>query len=263
MQNQKIAICFFGITRSLSRTMSSIETNILKPAERLGETKTYGHFFSLARIDNPRTQEQTVLDPDEYKLLNADWISFTKPGSILEECGFDKLKSYGDFWQDDFKSLSNLVHQLYSLKAVATQAKTDEPDIFVFCRPDLLYHDSFEKDLVKALGKQKEYVALPRWQRHKGGFNDRFAICTSLQAAEAYAFRLEQALNFCDVFSRPLHAEQLLRFALHTKKVATTRLGVRASRMRSTGVLKDEKFRELSMNFLRNDARFGRLLSKL
>lgn len=105
----KIAICFFGITRSLKFTISSIEKNILKPAHALGEVRVFCHFFVQTEIDNPRSGEKGLLRQDEHTLLNPSWLELEEPDQCLAMHGFAELKTWGDSWGDDFRSLRNLV----------------------------------------------------------------------------------------------------------------------------------------------------------
>lgn len=92
---QKIAICFFGITRSLSHTVSSIERNVLAPARELGDAAIYSHFFLQRELNNPRSGEQGQLNLDEHRLLPGTWLQLEEPDACLAEHGFGQLKSWG------------------------------------------------------------------------------------------------------------------------------------------------------------------------
>lgn len=258
MSRKKIAIAFFGITRSLHHTISSIECNILEPARRLGEVTTYAHFFDVSKVINARSGESNIIDPEEYRLLKADWVKFSQPKSILEEVQFDDIKVFGDHWGDNFTSAANLVHQLYSLRTVATRLLQDGPDIVIFCRPDLEYHDSFENGLQLAISTTKPLLILPYWQRHKGGLNDRFAICVGEKAATAYGCRLNLALPFCQKLNMEIHSERLVRYSMTKSGVPTRKLDVRASRVRADGRKVDEDFATQSWKMFRNRLKFRR-----
>ena len=261
MSRKKIAIAFFGITRSLRHTMPSIARNIFEPARQLGDVTTYAHFFDVANVTNVRSGETSVADPEEYKLLNADWVQFSQPNSILNDTDFDAIKQFGDHWGDDFASASNLIHQLYSLKTVATRALQDKPDIVIFCRPDLRYNDSFHAGLQTAITTRDPALILPYWQRHKGGLNDRFAICVGDKAVTAYGCRLDLALTFCQKMNVELHSERLVRYAIAKQGIPTRKLNVRANRVRADGRVVDENFATQNWKMLRNHIRFGRMLT--
>lgn len=258
----KIAVAFFGITRSLRHTIGSVNEKLLEPARSHRNTVVCCHFFHQKHIDNARTSERGALDTSEYKLLSPDRAEFSEPQKILADIGFEEIKTFGDHWCDDFKTLSNLLHQLYSLKRVTRLVREEGADVVAFCRPDLMYHDSFGPALDRALAVSKPSVFLPRWQRHKGGFNDRFAIASGKEAIEAYGGRLDHALSFCRKLSLELHSERLIRFAMSNSLVSIEKLSVRASRVRNDGRMVDEDFSERSWKMLRNAIRFQRLLAR-
>jgi hypothetical protein len=240
-----IAICFFGITRSLRHTFPSIQTNILAPARSMGEVKIYSHFFRQAEVINPRNRENGIPDPEEYRLLNSDWLELEAPDICLDQWHFGALKSHGDFWKNDFVSLRNLVHQLHSLRRVTQAALADLPphkdNLILFCRPDLRYHDAFSRSLRRAAAHQGELALVPRWQSWTG-VNDRFAICKGSDAGAAYGMRIENALAYCETTGGPLHSERLLAFALKSAGIPVKPFGLRASRVRVDGTERWEDF---------------------
>ena len=165
----RIAICFFGITRSLSHTIESIEKNIFTPARTFGTVRVFAHFFNQKEVQNPRSGESGKFDAKEYTLLNPDWVHLEEPDDCLAIHGFETLKAYGDSWEDGFNSLRNLVHQLHSLNEVTKAASEWAPDIVLFVRPDLFYHSSVGKHIATALKCESASVILPAWQNHKNG----------------------------------------------------------------------------------------------
>jgi hypothetical protein len=245
----KIAICFFGITRSLTRTVHSIEKNVVGPARKYGDLRIYSHFFLQGQVDNPRSGEAGSYDIDEYRLLESDWLRLEEPDICLEQWNFEYLCEFGDYWKDDYRSIRNLVHQLHSLRQVTLAALEDEADICIFCRPDLIYHDSFNSAIRRALGKKVDRVQLPYWQSF-GGLNDRFAICTGTKATKAYGRRIELAEAYCEERGM-LHSERLVAFSLHRAKIGIKFTGVRASRVRINGSVREESFQHPRVKNLR------------
>lgn len=238
----RIAICFFGITRSLQHTIKSIEKNVFTPAQIIGTVRIFGHFFNQVELRNPRSGEMGNLDINEYKLLHPDWIELEEPDLCLAEHGFESLMEYGDCWGDDFKSLRNLIHQLHSLNKVTKAASAWAPDIVLFVRPDLVYHSSLKKHINTALKLEGAGVILPAWQNWKDGYNDRFAICRMESAIEAYGTRVKFMSDFCAKRQEPLHAERLLRFVLDEANLTPRWMKTQASRMRIGGRLEKERF---------------------
>ena len=74
----KVAIGFFGITRSLKYTIDSIRKNIFSALDSENvEFDVFVHCYSLTTYKNKRTKENIensfMIDNDEYKLLNPKW----------------------------------------------------------------------------------------------------------------------------------------------------------------------------------------------
>lgn len=238
---KEIAVCFFGITRSLTHTYPSIERNVLGAVQAVGTPKIYSHFFQQDQIDNPRTEEHGELNLEEYKLLNSDWLQLEAPEECLELWNFEALKTFGDYWEDDFRSVRNLVHQLHSLNVVTEAALKDGAEVCLFCRPDQEYHDSLLPALHKALRRGGDRAYLPRWQAWYG-LNDRFAICTGRAAISAYGQRIKLALHYCQERTEHLHSERLLEYSLKRQNIPVTTIKARASRTRIDGSFADENF---------------------
>ncbi len=236
----RIAVVFFGITRSLRLTVGSIRQNLIAPARAMAsELRTFGHFYDQDRIDNPRSNESGTLDPDEFRLLDLDEVERELPGQCLDQHGFDRLKAAGDPWKDDFASLRNLVQQLHSLGRATDMALAWKPDMVVFARPDLYYHDSIASELLLVSGRQGSGVLLPNWGQWRGGLNDRFAIAKGSDAIAAYGRRVQRLAKYTER-GEALHSELFLKFALHGVLAAT--FAFRASRVRSNGAVVVENF---------------------
>lgn len=250
----RIALCYFGITRSLSFTIGSIRSNVIGPAQAAGESKAYAHLFLQDKVVNPRTGEDHAMDPDEYRLLGADEVLLEPPHTCLKHRGFDEFKRHGDPWEDNFVSMRNLIHQLHSLDKVGRAALRDGVDVAIFCRPDLQYHDSLAKPLASALATARPSVLLPFWQPH-GGHNDRFAICVGRQAIETYSQRISQAEAYCETLRRPLHSERLLAYSLQRAGIRVRTFGQTASRVRADGALASECFRHPVLRDIANSVR--------
>ena len=242
MSRPRIAICFFGITRSLHYTIGSIERRILRPAARQGETRIFAHFFRQAEIANARSGEFGRLRADEHALLRPDWLELEEPDQCLAQHGFEVLKAHGDPWDDGFVSLRNLVHQLHSLDRVTGAALDWRPDIVIFARPDLRYHEGLAGPLRRIRKATGDVALVPDWQHWRGGLNDRFALCTAPDAAAAYGRRVHRMTAYCEAVNGPLHAELLLRHCLEEAGVTIGTIPTLASRVRFDGSLKREEF---------------------
>lgn len=246
----KIGIGFFGLPRSTSITFTSIRDYILQPAAEFGVVLPRFHLYQQDRVINPRSHENDVLDPGQYHPFTAFGGELEPPEGVPERNGFAAIVARGDAWGDGFGSLRNLLLQLHSLRQVTLQLEALAPDIVIFARPDLRYHNSFEPALKAMLdSRSKRTVRLPFWQ-WAGGYNDRFAICGK-DAFAGYGKRIEQIQAYLKTYpARPLHAERLLRFVLDRELIAVRRLDVRATRVRVSGDEVREDFSRVQANRL-------------
>jgi hypothetical protein len=111
----RVAVVFFGITRSLRLTLPAIAANVVGPARGVArEVRLFGHFFTQTAISNARSGEEGTLDPEEYRLLELDAVETEEPGGCLDLYPMAEMQARGDIWRDDFASFRNLVHQLHS-----------------------------------------------------------------------------------------------------------------------------------------------------
>ncbi|MDZ4088899.1 MAG: hypothetical protein U1E69_19080 [Tabrizicola sp.] len=235
----KIAVVFFGITRALRLTLPSITANLVDPARAIArEVRLFGHFFRQTGISNLRSGEVGALDPEEYRLLNLDAVEQEEPGACLDLYPMAEMQARGDIWRDDFASFRNLVHQLHSLKRATLLAEGFQPDIVIFARPDLLYHDSAAEHLDLLARAHRSFVLVPDWSQWFG-HNDRFALVKGAESVAAYGRRADRMGEYCARGKR-LHSERFLKYALGGQRVRT--MHMRASRVRANGLQVLEDF---------------------
>ena len=246
----KICIGFFGLPRNTDRTFSSIRENILQPAAEFGTVLPCYHLYKQTHVLNPRSLENSELDPSQYQPFSELQGELESPDKITEKWGFTEISARGDAWSDGLYSLRNLLLQLHSLAQVTQQLESFDPDIVVFIRPDLRYHQSFSSALKQiTTSKNEKTVWLPFWQ-WAGGYNDRFAICTK-DAFSAYGRRIKAVDAYLRSYTkRPLHAERLLMFALDHERIKVRRLNVQATRVRVSGLEVEEDFSRVQANRL-------------
>lgn len=243
MTNQdkpKIGIGFFGIPRASKITLPSILSNIIRPAQEIGETIIHYHFYDHRHVYNPGANENSELAPENYELFDQFAGVLESPEGVIERYGIERIKSYGDAWDNNYNSLKNLILQLHSLQQVTKALLEESPDIVIFARPDLTYHDSIANEITSILKDSKSVARLPAWQ-WCGGYNDRFSICNK-HAIKPYGLRLSQIDRYLDTYNSPLHSERLLQFALDSATIRVKPIQTRASRVRTGGEIKNEKF---------------------
>ncbi len=177
---------------------------------------------------------------ENYDFYHDFNLIIEEPEQCLVKYDLEAIKGFGDYYGDAFKSVRNLLHQLHSLKTVTNSVEQYQPDVVIFARPDLLYHDKIPSWVIRNAGAHGDRCFLPHWQWW-GGYNDRFSVC-GRNAHLHYGNRIDNILNYCRSANHPLHAERLLRQTLRANGVALRQLDVRASRVRIGDVVKEESF---------------------
>jgi hypothetical protein len=237
----RVALAFFGLPRCSQAAFGSIEENLIAPLARCASLEVRYHFYRQDRVVNRRSRENHLLDPANYTPFMQFEGVLEDPLPRIEALPLDPIKSHGDAWGDRFRSLRNLLLQLHSLQEVTALAAALQPDVVVFARPDQIYHDAIAPIQVEQAALSPRTIALPSWQWWYGGYNDRFAI-SGHDAAPGYGNRLALAERFCRELERPLHAEQLLHFAVRHHRLQVVPIALRASRVRVTGRVEHESF---------------------
>lgn len=241
----KIAIGFFGITRSLRWTLDSIKEKIISPLANLGELELFSSLVYQSEISNVRSGENEILYPEDYKLLNCRVNVLHKPAECLDKLNYEKILKNGDAWGDNGKSLSNLLHQLTTLQGLVEPINLFNPDLIILVRPDLLYHDNFSTSCVDQINRSGHTIQLPNWQWARG-VNDRFAICGN-ESFQAYANRVDLIEEFLSGNNGPLHAEKFLWWSLNKCRIKIIPTSLRGSRTRANGFTVNENFKEISL----------------
>jgi hypothetical protein len=235
----KIALAFFGLPRCSAITFPSIQRNLLDPLAAAGELHVFQHLYRQDWIFNPRSGEDHPQPDENYRPFGAfDGVVVPRPTG--DSPLFLRLQPYGDAFQDGFHSLRNLLLQLHSLYEVTQRAAAAQPDVVVFARPDLLYHEPLRREDLERAAAQPDEVTLPWWESW-GGFNDRFAVCGA-RAYRAYGGRVLLVDHFCERTGQALHSESFLRYALAFAGVRVRTIGLRATRVRVDGRMQWEDF---------------------
>jgi hypothetical protein len=244
----KIALVLYGIPRCTNVCAPSIEERLLKPLRLQGDVSVVHHLWKIERVTSARSGEDAALAADAYIWFEQFQGVVEPPQAFEQGAAFDSWKQFGDEFRDDFGSLRNLMHQLQSLKRATALARQTDPDVVVFARPDLLYHDEIPRSACRLVSRFPSFCVVPHWNWW-AGFNDRFAIC-GRQAFEAYGNRVDRAFEFGQVTHRPIHSESLVKFALHRAGVNTLAIPLKASRVRADGSIRQENFNALETSTL-------------
>ena len=77
---KRVALAFYGLTRSLKYTFASVQQNIFAPLEAAGHTyDVYLHTYDLETLSNARSgEDETALNTTEWRLLQPDVHAITR-----------------------------------------------------------------------------------------------------------------------------------------------------------------------------------------
>lgn len=238
----KTAVVLFGMPRHVPSFLSSFERNILKPLERLNSrTNVMGALNVPTTVLNPRSGEQGIIERPESISERFPDVTLLPQQDLSHSKEFAYFRTFPDRWKDDYRSVSNLLHQQHSLWAGTEQALEAKPDLFIFLRPDLTYLDSFDGLFDRILKRNKREIYTPAWLTCRG-LNDRIAITTSPEAARIYGTRMSKARDFTETYGTGLHSERLLAFTLGSSRVPNRFFTQRAARVRIDGNVVAEDF---------------------
>lgn len=237
----KIAIAFFGIPRNSLICFPSILENVYSVLE-LYEVRSYYHFYKQDKVVSQRSGESSDLDVLNYSFFNGMNGFLEEPNACLIKWGFEDVKKFGDTWEDGYSSIRNLIHQLNSLYEVTglIESSQYDPDVVLFIRPDLLYHQVIPEFCLRGALKDSKSIYIPNWQWWNG-LNDRFSICGK-DSYRAYGKRVLDMMSYCLENNRSIHSERLLKYSLLKNKARIKALNVNASRVRVSGLIVDEDF---------------------
>lgn len=232
-KNNKICICFYGLTRSLKYTLGSIQQNILKILiQNNYYFDIYLHTYNLESLTNKRSKEINIkLNTNEYKILNCDFTKVTNQNDFDKTININNYLKCGDPWPENPKvSLQNLLRQLNSLKQVflLSNFKKIQYSYYLYLRPDLKYLNKFDCNIIKNC-KNDEFYS-PSWGKF-GGLNDRMGF-GKFEAMKEYSNRLDLVINYSK--NRKLHSETFLKNVM--SKFVVKDIKMRANRVRSNGI---------------------------
>lgn len=242
-----IAVCFFGLTRALKYTLPSININLEKIQEEGHTITKFLHTYDLKKLTNIRSNEKDIeLDIHEYKLLEPDFFKITNQEEYLNKIksngDFDYYKRAGDPWNDDYKSLQNLLCQLNSLFLVTDMwVKSNiNFDLIMYIRPDLRYNTIILDDIHKCVKKRK--LSVPKYPI-KNQLFDRFSISIP-EYAKYYGYRIKDAREYVNN-NNSLHSETFLSWVMRKHKVPyDEKLNLKGIRVRASGVENAHDFKK-------------------
>ena len=241
-KNTAVAICFFGLTRSLKFTLSSIQENIFNILSKNNiKYHIYLHTYNLEYLTNTRSKEDNVkLDISEWKLLNPDFYNITNQKDFDKTINIKEYLDCGDPWHDKGESLYNFLRQLNSLQIVNKIINNDyNYKCFIYLRPDLKYLNELNINEVLDIIKNSEQkiIYTPKWGTNRG-YNDRCYMGTKL-AINIVANRKDYIKEYSKI-NRP-HSERFLKYIIENNNIINKKFSIIADRVRADGSINTKK----------------------
>jgi hypothetical protein len=212
----KIALCFWGLTRSLKYTIHSIHENIFRPlADAQIEYTTFMHTYTMStKYHNPRAGEiNQILDFNEHGLLKPDVLQIDDQDEIKKQIQLEKYHSLPDPWDSNYICLDNFVCAMYSKKQLGIMVKNSgrKFDFIVYLRPDVRYLNKF--DVRYFQHAHQNTICTPNFHLFPQ-LNDRFAIVQSCNL-KLYSEMFDEMYEYSRAF--PLHSERF-QYNIITRK---------------------------------------------
>ena len=234
----KIALAFFGITRSLKYTIDTINKNVLD-VFRINniDFTIFMHTYKLDTYTNQRTGEHVDnVDNEEYKLLNPDYLLIHDQNKIKKLINMPLYRSHKDPWNTNYNSVDNFILAQYSKSNVVNLIHQTgvQYDYVIFIRPDCSYFTRFNINWLRFVNNNT--ICTPNFGLFgKYNFNDRFCI-SNMRTYKLYGDIFPHLLYLSKKIS--LHSETVLGgLMLHKYKLNIKQIPFIFAKVRSGGVV--------------------------
>jgi len=247
-KKRRVALCFWGVNRSLNRTIDSLKKFIVKPLQKANvDFDIFFHTYSLETIDSFWARERSALVEgaiNEYQQLSklgkirrweateqtlfdheTNYSFFTKTQNIYPLGtmknmirSLNSLKRVTDLWllEEEArggaflrKEITNLTTKLEKQQKMNGKEKRGFYDAIVYLRPDLEFLSPLNVSLLFSIGNRDLYT--PIWSTYHG-LNDRFAAGAP-KAVLSFGHRLHH-LQFFASLGNEVHSERFLAWAV-------------------------------------------------
>jgi len=240
----RVAVCFYGLNRSLRYTIQSIRNHILFPLiNACADVELYFHTWTLIALNDTHNGEAGVPlggPSEELDLLNRLGI-LLKRYIIEDQTIFDKTLEFNRsaYAAIDERyngpNLRNLLRQLESLRRVTQLWELDRKniDFILYLRPDLSFLDDLNITTLFNLGATQ--FMTPYWGQYTG-LNDRL-VAGRPRTAIRFGNRLDLTWYYASNIQY-LRSEAFLKWVMinhHRLRPVITNL--RAQCIRATGLI--------------------------
>lgn len=197
----KIAICYWGMTRSTKFVYKSHECNLFNILKT--NKLDYDIFMHTWETDKNIAWNiiyDSAIDYEEYKLLNPQYYEIEKQDDFLNSINFadyfneELYNKYGDSINGEWRPylIKNHLCALESQKRVYNMVLNTQNiyDYVMFIRPDVEFQNKFDYTIF-----DKSFdIIVPNYDFYEG-YNDKFAIIP-FKKADKYATRIDEIIDF-------------------------------------------------------------------
>jgi len=181
----KVAIIFFGLTRTLEKTIDSLKTNLFVPFEEAGVS--YDIFIHTYKINGPYRNAWSGENTDHYNnedvenLLKPKYFIFDNQSTIEDSINFNEYYKKLGSWSNQFSPeltrylIKNMCLALYSKKQITMlfDQHIDEYDYAMIIRPDTKLHNKIDVSYFNELEENNIIIPEKDWW---AGCNDRICL---------------------------------------------------------------------------------------
>lgn len=233
MDEKKIAICFWGLVKSLDYTLESIEENIFKILKDANiKYDIYIHTYKInGEYNNIYSKEQGLLNYEEYKLLNPTIVAIDDQNKIKENLNLNEYRTHEDPWNNGFKTADNFICALYSKLQVTNIVKNTDIKYtnILFLRPDVKFLNPLD---ISKLNIKNEFFCIPKFSSHSG-FNDRFFL-GNYENGIIYGSAFNNLLEYSK--NKKIHSETYCQFYMtKINKLKRIDIDIKFNRVRLDG----------------------------
>lgn len=206
MEKHKVAILFFGLTRSLKTIYNNLKENIFD--ELTNNNFSYDIFIHTYNLTNPyinpwSKENITNYDNKAYEILNAKYYIIEDQNKVENLLNINSYCSKLGNWKGCANTLEmkrylvrNMILALHSKKMVTKlfEKHKNDYDYVIITRPDQLLHSKINTNAFSLLNNNN--IIIP--QEHSYfGYNDRFCI-----ALPSVSIKYGHALNTLKMYSK-------------------------------------------------------------
>jgi hypothetical protein len=183
--SKRVAILFFGLTRSLRNIINNLKENLFN--ELIKNEYMYDIFIHTYSLENPYInhwsgESISNYDNTAYEILNPKYYIIEKQSIIEKKLNINSYCSNLGNWKGCAKTpqmrrylVRNMVLALHSKKMVTNLFKEhkNEYDYVIITRPDQILHTKINTNVFSVLNDRN--IIIPSEHSYHG-CNDRFCI---------------------------------------------------------------------------------------